>query len=165
MHAALAARGAATADDTARVARELADAIDETRAGLVAIASGRPPALLAERGLDGALGALVLTAGLPVAVEADSCADLPERLQRAIWFTASEAVTNALKHADASSLRLTLRRSASGIRLTVEDDGHGGVVATPQALAARVAEVDGTIAVSSNGFGTRVTVEFAAAAR
>ena len=95
LHAALAARGAATADDTARVARELADAIDETRVGLVAIASGRPPALLAERGLDGALGALVLTAGLPVAVEADTCADLPERLQRAIWFTASEAVTNA----------------------------------------------------------------------
>ena len=49
----------------------------QTRAGLVAIASGRPPALLAERGLDGALGALVLTAGLPVAVEADACADLP----------------------------------------------------------------------------------------
>ena len=78
---------------------------------MLALASGRPPALLAERRLDGALGTLVLTSGLPVTVNVDACLDLPEPLQRAIWFTASEAVTNVLKHADASTMRLTLSAS------------------------------------------------------
>ena len=61
------------------------------------IAGGRPPALLAERGLDGALGALAATAGIPVTVDLDHANDLPDSLQRAVWFTASEAVTNALE--------------------------------------------------------------------
>jgi signal transduction histidine kinase len=124
------------------------------------IAAGRPPALLAERGLDGAIGALVLTAGLPVRVIADPCSDLPAPLQRAIWFTASEAVTNALKHAHAASLDLSLRRQDGTVTLIVRDDGRGGVDRPPAALAARVNEAGGRLAVESNGHGTLVRAEF-----
>ena len=61
----------------------IADAIDEAWTELLRIATGRPPALLAERGLEGALGALVLTVGIPVRVDAEPCADLAPELQRA----------------------------------------------------------------------------------
>jgi signal transduction histidine kinase len=124
------------------------------------MATGRPPALLAERGLDGALGALAATAGLPVTVELDPCRDLPDRLQRAIWFTASEAVTNALKHAAAANLRLRLRASGDALVLTVADDGRGGVDRPPAALQQRVAEAGGRLDVQSDASGTVVRATF-----
>ena len=164
LQAALAARGNghSSADGTA-AASELAAAIDGARTELIGIASGRPPALLAERGLDGALGALVLTAGLPVRVVADPCADLTAALQRALWFVAAEAVTNALKHAQASSLELTLVRTDHTVILTVSDDGCGGVHVAPGALAARVNEAGGHLDVQSNDNGTTVCARFAEA--
>jgi signal transduction histidine kinase len=160
LQAALAARGNGDLPGRAVEANGLADAVDDTRTELLRISSGRPPALLAERGLDGALGALVLTAGLPVRVQADPCGDLPDRLQRAIWFTAAEAVTNALKHAHASSLELSLLRASGTVTLTVSDDGRGGVELAPAALTARVDEVGGRLDVESSAHGTVVCARF-----
>ena len=166
LHAALAARGAVTADDSARV-RRVSSRMRSTRPASVSSRSrrGARPRLLAERGLDGALGALVLTAGLPVAVDADYLRRPPR----------APAARDLVHRVGGGDERAEARRrvvvaahvAEVGGRhpADVEDDGRGGVVGTPQALAARVAEVDGTIAVSSNGFGTRVTAEFAAAAR
>jgi signal transduction histidine kinase len=158
LQAALAARNGSCSSSA--VARQLADAVDDVATMLHAIAAGRPPALLAERGLDGALGALVATAGLPVTVELDRCTDLPERLQRAIWFTAAEAVTNALKHAGATQLRVTLRRSDDEVTLSVVDDGGGGVERPPASLQHRVAEVAGRLEVESGASGTVVLARF-----
>jgi signal transduction histidine kinase len=155
LQAALAARNGSGAS-----AAQLADAVDDVAAMLHTIASGRPPALLAERGLEGALGALVATAGLPVTVELDRCTDLPDRLQRAIWFTAAEAVTNALKHSDAAHLRVTLQRSDEEVTLSVVDDGKGGVDRPPASLQQRVADVDGGLDVESDAAGTVVRARF-----
>jgi signal transduction histidine kinase len=153
LQAALAAR---SHEPDADGAAELADAIDGARDTLLRIAAGRPPALLAERGLDGAIGALVLTAGVPVTVSADACDDLPDTVQRAIWFTASEAMTNALKHARPSRLELSLQRFNGAVTLEVGDDGCGGVESAPVALAARVDEAGGTLAIDSSERGTVV---------
>jgi signal transduction histidine kinase len=138
----------------------LADAIDNAREELLHIATGRPPALLAERGLDGAIGALVFTAGLPVRVTAEACDDLPDALQRAMWFTASEAIANVVKHAHASQLDLSIHRNATTVFLVVQDDGVGGVREPPAALAARVADVGGALSVESNGHGTTISATF-----
>jgi signal transduction histidine kinase len=158
LQAALAARRNAQADPTA--VAQLADAVDDVIATLRSIASGRPPALLAERGLDGALGALAATAGVPVTVDLDHADDLPESVQRALWFTASEAVTNALKHARASCLRMTLRRASDHVTLTVADDGVGGVGEPPAALQDRVDGARGRLAIDSDGSGTVVRARF-----
>jgi signal transduction histidine kinase len=141
-------------------ALQLADAVDTVIATLRTIASGRPPALLAERGLDGALGALAATAGLPVTVDLDRVNDLPDPLQRAVWFTAAEAVTNALKHARATQLHMTLRRTSDALTLTVTDDGVGGVTEAPAALERRIAGVGGRFRVESDGSGTAVSATF-----
>jgi signal transduction histidine kinase len=157
LQAALAAR---TGTDAAGDTGLLADAIDDVIATLQTIASGRPPALLAERGLEGALGALAATAGIPVTVDIDRANDLADSLQRAVWFTASEAVTNALKHARASHLRVTLRRSSDALTLTVADDGVGGVADAPAALRQRIDDVRGRLHVDSDGSGTVVRATF-----
>jgi signal transduction histidine kinase len=141
-------------------AAEVADATDEVATMLLTIATGRPPALLAERGLDGALGALVLTAGVPVTVEIDRCDDLPVEMQRAVWFTTSEAVTNALKHARASRLQVTLRRTTTDVSVTIADNGHGGVGTPPASLSRRVANGGGALHIESNGTGTLVSATF-----
>jgi signal transduction histidine kinase len=162
LQAALAARRDADADPAA--VAQLATAVDEVIATLHSIASGRPPALLVERGLGGALGALASTAGVPVTVDLDHADDLPGPVQRALWFTASEAVTNALKHARASHLRMTLRRMSDHVTLTVADDGVGGVRQAPAALQARVDDACGGLAIDSDGSGTVVRARFPLAA-
>jgi signal transduction histidine kinase len=78
-----------------------------------------------------------------------------------------EAVTNALKHAEASRLRIDLRFEETAIEMVVQDDGRGfdqepasggghlGLVG----MRERVAQVDGTLDVTTAaGAGTTVRV-------
>jgi signal transduction histidine kinase len=97
---------------------------------------------------------------VPVTVSADACDDLPDAVQRAIWFTASEAMTNALKHARPSRLELSLQRLNGTVTLEVGDDGCGGVESAPVALAARVDEAGGTLVIDSSARGTVVRARF-----
>lgn len=62
-----------------------------------------------------------------VDVRFDFVADrrLPLRQERELWRIAQEAVTNALRHADASSVRVTWRCDARRAVLEVVDDGRG----------------------------------------
>jgi signal transduction histidine kinase len=72
-------------------------------------------------------------------------------------------LTNAAKHAKATSVRVTVRRAADSLRVVVEDDGVGG--ADPggsglTGLADRVGGVDGSMQVQSpTGGPTVITVE------
>lgn len=50
---------------------------------------------------------------------------LPEDVEQNLLRIAQEAVTNAVKHARASSIRIALRREGDSVRLRVEDDGCG----------------------------------------
>ena len=154
LQAALAARAGNT---DAAAAREFASAIEGACGSLLHTALGRPPALVAERGLHAALGALLLTVPVPVRADIDECDDLPDALQRAIWFAASEAITNAMKHARAASLSVVLRRTGEEVMLVIGDDGIGGVEGSPAALTQRVADVGGRLVVASNGAGTTIT--------
>jgi signal transduction histidine kinase len=160
LNAALAARhnGHSNGEQRAATARELAAAVEDTRRILFETATGRPPALLMERGLNGALGALVLTAGVPVTVRIDNCDTLPDSMQRTLWFTAAEAVTNALKHAHPSALRLELKRDTAEVVLDVVDDGCGGVTKPPSALLSRVADAGGDLGVTSDTSGTHICI-------
>jgi signal transduction histidine kinase len=118
-HAQLAADPAlGTAIDKA--VAELATSIDELRE----LAGGIRPGSLDE-GLDMALRELA--ARTPVRLEISARAGrFPSHVETAAYFVACEAVTNAVKHADASQISLTVAREDGALVLTVVDDGRGG---------------------------------------
>ena len=84
-------------------------------------------------------------------------------METAAYFCASEAITNTVKHARATTIEVTLRRDVGRLFVTVADDGVGG--ASPdgaglRGLADRLAAVDGRLTVQSPpGQGTRIRAE------
>ncbi|MEO6651200.1 MAG: histidine kinase, partial [Ilumatobacteraceae bacterium] len=126
---------------------------------LRSLANGLHPAVLTEGGLSAALDDLATR--LPVRVHLDD-ADRrwPPEVEATAWFVACEAVTNAVKHADASSVRVHVSTDARGLVLAVADDGNGGADANGRGLrglADRVEAVGGQLHVTANGScGTRV---------
>jgi signal transduction histidine kinase len=140
----------------------LDDAVNEVAhaiADLRTLAAGVRPALL-DDGLGAALAGLAGSA--PVPVEVDVAADrLPPTVEEAAYFVASEALTNAVKHASASRVRVEAGRVDGVLQLTIADDGVGG--ARPGSgsglvgLADRVEAQGGRLTIDSPpGGGTRV---------
>jgi signal transduction histidine kinase len=144
----------------AEAAAELAAAVAELRE----LASGVYPAALAEAGLGAALDALAARSAVPVRVTADPGVRLPAAVEHACWFTASELLANAAKHAAARCVEVDLRVTGARVVLRVSDDGVGG--ADPdgsglRGLADRVASAGGHLALHSPaGAGTRAVVDF-----
>nr|WP_202885180.1 GAF domain-containing sensor histidine kinase [Actinopolymorpha cephalotaxi] len=96
-------------------------AIDEARAAI----NGLRPPVLDDLGLADSLASLArAVAGVDVLVEVDRCA-LPEHVEIALYRIAQEAFQNVVKHAGASNVRLSLRRSGPEVSLEVSDDGRG----------------------------------------
>lgn len=78
---------------------------------------------------------------------------------------AREALSNAVRHAEAATVRVALRRHGDTIALVVEDDGHGfdprRARGRGQGLAnleARAASLGGTLEIGSGGEGTTVRI-------
>ncbi|MBE2318081.1 hypothetical protein DVA67_019020 [Solirubrobacter sp. CPCC 204708] len=115
-----------------------------------------------ERGLRPALTALAVQSPLPLVIEA-----LPEErpgavVEATVWFLVSEALTNAIKHAAATSLRVTVRGERDAWEVRIADDGRGGACPSAgtglQGLRARVESLGGTLRVDSpRGAGTTLT--------
>jgi signal transduction histidine kinase len=90
---------------------------------------------------------------------------------------AEEAITNAITHARAGSVEVSIARSSGRMRLTISDDGVGFHPERPKAPGAenhwgltimreRALAIGGTLTVDSRaGGGTRVTVVVPEAAR
>ena len=141
------------------VAPALDSAVDEighTIAELRRLARGDGPSSL-ELGLAVALAELA--DGLPVPLELELPDQrLPERVEAAAYFVACEAVTNAVKHAGASHIRLSAGLVAGALHVTVTDDGKGGAHPVGTGLAGvadRVRAHGGTFSLHSPpGAGT-----------
>ncbi len=114
-------------------ARILASPLDEAVAevgraigDLRTIAAGlRPPRL--DDGLAAALGDLARSAPVPVSVRVEA-QDLPEPLEVAAYYTVCEALTNAVKHASASTVAVEAVHRDGRLLVSVRDDGVGGAV-------------------------------------
>jgi signal transduction histidine kinase len=123
------------------------------------LARGIRPALLAERGLGEAISALAARTPLPTTVEVDLDGRLAAPVELAAYFTVAEALTNAVKHAEARSARVRLWRDGDRLRIEIRDDGRGG--ANPHGhgldgLGKRLAALDGTLAIASPRGGPTV---------
>jgi signal transduction histidine kinase len=146
--------------ELSRIAAGLADAAAE----LQEFSRGIHPAILSEGGLGPALRTLARRSGVPVDLEVTADARYPEPVEIAAYYVASEALANAMKHAQASSVQMSLATLGCSLLLSVRDDGVGG--ADPArgsglaGLADRVEALGGSIQLrSAAGSGTHITVE------
>jgi PAS domain S-box-containing protein len=143
-----------------RVAGDLHHSIDELRE----ISRGIHPAILSEGGLAPALRTLARRSAVPVELDAELAERLPEPIEVAAYYVISEALTNAIKHADASHVDIEAAADDGSLRLSIRDDGIGG--ADPErgsglvGLTDRVEALGGTVRVNSRpGEGTQINAE------
>lgn len=111
----------------------------------------RPSAL--DDGLSAALAELERLS--PDTVELDVRAGvLPDAVATTAYFVVGEAVANALRHAEASRIRVIVRDESGTLLIKVSDDGRGGAVMRATGgltgLADRVHALGGRITVSSS---------------
>jgi signal transduction histidine kinase len=122
------------------------------------------PPVLAERGLDGAVRALVLSLPLPVDLHIELPGRLPDPVESAAYFAIAEVLANVVKHSAASRAWAQLEHADDRLIAIIGDNGTGG--ADPRAgsglrgIEQRLAAFDGVIAVTSPvGGPTVVTME------
>jgi PAS domain S-box-containing protein len=130
-------------------AREAAAGIEELRE----LAAGIHPAILSDRGLAAALDALAARMPIPVSLDVAEL-DLPPSIEASIYFFCSEALTNVVKHAAATSSSVSIRIQDDVLTIQVQDDGVGGARFDSGGsgllgLHDRVAALEGTLDLSS----------------
>ena len=144
------------ASEVAAARAELAAALDELRE----LAQGLHPAVLTTRGLAPALQAIAARAAVPVELEVELDERPSPAAESAVYYVVAEAVTNAQKHAEASVIRIAVRRSGSTLDVQIVDDGVGGAETSRGSglvgLADRVEALGGAFDVTSGAAGTRI---------
>jgi signal transduction histidine kinase len=141
----------------------LASGVEAARADLRDLASGVLPSILAERGLAAAIATLAATTPLAVDVHVTLPSALAPDVATAAWFVVAEATANAVKHADASALRIDGGVNGGVLRIRVADDGLGGATVSGSGLRGldhRARTLGGTLTVDSHAAtGTVVQLE------
>ena len=166
---------ASPGSDLTEIRRGLDEAITELRW----VVQGVMPSLLVERGLLAAVEDMADQMPLRTVLDLDDVTrhdvdghDVHDRLPSSVEGTAytviAEALTNAVKHAAATTLTVVIRRDDERLHIEVIDDGVGG--ARPaggtglRGMSDRVSALGGTLVIDSPpGAGTRVLVEMACA--
>jgi signal transduction histidine kinase len=158
--------------DPASAKSLVADAREQARLALTELRDlvrGTAPAILLDRGLVAALGAVA--GGCPVPTIVDSALQpgerLPDAVERAAYFVVAESLANVAKHSSATRCDVSLRRGPAQLVVEIRDDGVGGAAVTPggglAGLRDRVEALDGSLAVESPAGGpTIVHVELPA---
>ncbi|MGQ7311360.1 histidine kinase [Microbacterium arabinogalactanolyticum] len=117
------------ADDVpaARTALELAQRQTEgALATLRETVRGIRPAVLGDRGLGAAIEDLAARSVLPIRIVDRGFPRLDAAREAAAYFLVAEAASNAAKHSAATVLIVILTSGDGEVRVTVEDNGHGG---------------------------------------
>jgi signal transduction histidine kinase len=146
-----------------QLATSAGDELALSLAELRELARGIHPAVL-EHGLAAALDSLAARASVPTKVLFEASERLPEPVELAAYFVASEALANVAKYAHATTVSMRVWRTAAIASIEIADDGIGGADDTGgsglRGLADRVEALDGHLRVSSPaGAGTVVTAE------
>ncbi|MEV4241979.1 ATP-binding protein [Streptosporangium canum] len=100
----------------------------QTLTDLRELAAGIHPSVLSQGGLVEAVEERC--SRLPVATTVAADAELrarrfPDEIEGALYFTVSEAIANALKHAAASRIEVRLTHAGGRLQVVVSDDGKG----------------------------------------
>ena len=166
LHHRLAGADAASAETAQQIARQAQVALEDVRK----VSRGLFPLEIDPEGFVPALRELAATTAslhrVQVSVAGDD--DLPVRDSRVLtqlYRIAQEAVTNAVKHARASAIRIRVGAAAGRVMLAVEDDGIGvdgdgahGPGLGLRIMGHRAASIGATLSVNrGEGGGTQVT--------
>jgi signal transduction histidine kinase len=115
----------------------------------------RPPAV-DDLGLGAAIEQLAsrIVVGPRLTLEVASLPELPAAVEVGVFRVAQEALTNAVRHADACTVRVRLQTVEGLILLEVSDDGRGAVAARPggvglTSMRERADEIGGRLDVES----------------
>ncbi|HYB15662.1 MAG TPA: PAS domain S-box protein [Streptosporangiaceae bacterium] len=138
-------------------ARELlGQALEDTRRGiedLRELAAGLHPAVLTQHGLAPAVRALADRLAIPAEIDVPGIR-LPSSIEASLYFFCAEALTNIVKHAQATRAWVRLEVAADQCVVEVGDDGIGG--ARPRSetsgiigLSDRIGAIGGTLDIAS----------------
>jgi signal transduction histidine kinase len=134
---------------------ELQAQTTETLEDLRDLARGIYPPLLADQGLPAALESQARKSPLPVTVEPDGVGRYGPDVESAVYFCCLEALNNAAKYSDASSVEIRLVQLHGELRFEVVDDGRGfdasgiGHGTGLQGMTDRLDAIGGTLEVRS----------------
>jgi len=139
---------------------ELVSILDELRE----ISRGVHPAILSQGGLGPALRSLTRRASVPTVLDIDEIGRLPPPVEVATYYVVSEALTNAVKHANTTVVRVSLAVTDATLRLSIDDDGAGGADPAQGSgiigLIDRVEALGGKLTLRSPpGGGTSLVIE------
>jgi signal transduction histidine kinase len=144
-------------EELARAASATMVALEE----LQEIARGIHPAILTRGGLTPAFRALGRRSPIPVELQLSTAERYADRIEVTAYYVVSELLTNAVKHARASAVRVSVEEAGGTLHLSIHDYGVGG--ADPArgsgliGLLDRVDAIGGRIVVESPiGSGTAV---------
>ncbi|MDG6101393.1 DUF4118 domain-containing protein [Dactylosporangium aurantiacum] len=158
-------------DDPAAAGRLLSETVrnlTEIHECMTDLARGIHPALLTQGGICPMLRTLVRRSTVPVDLRLQVDRRLPERVEVAVYYVVSEALTNIAKHAHASTASVTVGADERRVWLSVRDDGVGGARLDGGTglvgLRDRVEALGGRLSVvSPPAHGTTLTAEIALA--
>jgi signal transduction histidine kinase len=153
------------ATDPEKARATVAEALNQTRETLDelrALSRGIAPPILVDRGLQAALTALAGRCTVPVDLDAPVMERLDPVIESTAYFVVAESLTNIAKHSRASEVQVSVQRLATGLLVSVSDDGIGGAsLAKGHGLAGlddRVRAAGGVLSLDSpDGEGTRIT--------
>jgi signal transduction histidine kinase len=135
------------------IVREARNALAITLEELRELSQGLAPSTLIERGLGAALQELCHRSPVPSRLEILLDSRPPAEAEAAAYFVASEAITNAAKHARAGEARITVFSSRQRLVIEVADNGIGGAIAHKgsglRGLTDRVEALGGRLTISS----------------
>jgi len=125
---------------------------------------GLHPVILEDRGLDAALSGVVARFPLPISLQVDIGTRPPPAVESAAYFVVSEALTNVVRHAQATSASVAIGRRGDRLVVEVSDNGIGGADADRgtglHGLSDRAAALGGWMqVVSPVGGPTTIVVE------
>jgi signal transduction histidine kinase len=146
--------------EVTRISEGLIGAVNELRD----LSRGIHPSILTEGGLAPALKALGRRSTVRVKLEMGFEHRLPDQVEVAAYYTVSEALTNASKHAGGTRVWVSLRAEDNMLLLAVRDDGVGGADTRRGSgltgLRDRIEALGGKIEIESpSGSGTLVEAE------
>jgi signal transduction histidine kinase len=137
---------------------EMEKALDELRE----IGRGIHSALVTERGLGAALRDMAARVPMPVRFTAAPLPTMDRITETALYFAASECITNAVRHAEATELVVHAEADGPVVSVTIADNGRGGVLVESRGVRGvldRMEAIGGEAVVrSERGNGTTVTL-------
>jgi signal transduction histidine kinase len=127
------------------------------------LARGIHPPILTDRGLEAAVAALAARSPVPVTLSVDVRERPAAAVETAAYFTVSEALANAIKHARAGRVDIRIQAANGVLVAEIVDDGGGGADPSGRGLTGlrqRAEALDGSLHVTSpDGGPTTVRAE------